>query len=174
MLDLGLEIFPDDPVANRAHSNMRGVARRLPVPQLEVKDICISSKSTDEQTPKGRHSSINEEENRRMTVFLPPLRYPNHPQKPQRGTETSAALVSDRRILFFRFTAASAVREKSGGRFRAGVWAVISKSSKGTQPAGHHPVPPPLDIPSEISTLPQEKWAPQGEISFHHRCWRLL
>ena len=43
---------------------------------------------------------------------------------------------------------------------------------KDTQTTSRYPASP-LDILSEISTLPQEKWAPQGEILLRRRCRRL-
>ena len=92
----------------------------------------------------------------------------------KRGTETSAALAPGKRKSFTRHTVASVVREKKergSGTIRGGVWAAVSKSSKDTQTTGRNPAPL-LDILSKISTLPQEKWALQGETLLHHRCWR--
>ena len=108
-----------------------------------------------------------------MTISLPPLRYPIHPQKPKKGDRNECSSRVRKRKTFSRSTAASVVREKRetcSGRIRGGVWTVTSKSSKDTRTIGRHPAPL-LDILSKISILPQEKWAPQGEKPFHRHCW---
>ena len=57
------------------------------------------------------------------------------------------------------------------GGIRAGVWIAISKSGGDTQAPSRLPPRYPQRL---ISTLPQEKWALQGEILLHHHYWRSL
>ena len=94
-----------------------------------------------------------------MTIHLPPLRYPFLPQG---GIETSAALDQEGRALPTHSCIGGKKTVRTGTP--VGVYEQRFPNRVRIHNKSFPATPRPLDILSKISTLPQEKWALQGEI----------